>query len=147
MVTFFIVTFPLVQLKCSHTYASIPGGSTGGLSLLFFPEIKKKTQTFFILRSETTYYFFCGKNVSLLRKSNPIFNIFSMKAIKNINAPHRKLQAGIICCLAKEESPWKLFSLNSMHSRHWVCREASKRGAAVKRRKKILFSVATKASL
>lgn len=44
--------------------------------------------------------------LSLLRKSNLIFHIFSMKAIKSINSLQKEWDA---VGYSKEESPWKLF--------------------------------------
>ena len=67
-------------------------------------------------------FHFPDKTVSLQRKSNLIFNIFSMKAIKSINSLQKEQNA---VGYSKEESPWKLFSWDSVLSRlrAWLSEE------------------------
>lgn len=52
---------------------------------------------------------FSDKTIMLWCKSNPVFNIFSMKACRSTDAKGREDSR----CWRRGGSPWKLFSLNS----------------------------------
>ena len=72
-------------------------------------------------------FHFPDKTVLLQRKSNLIFNIFSMKAIKSINSLQKEWNT---VGYSKEESPWKLFSWDPVLSRlqAWLSEERQAKG-------------------
>ena len=102
-----------LTFRCTHAYPCFQMHA----SISLWPVISSSEMFFYLLtvwwqkdRVSSCCVFtfhFPDKTVSLQRKSNLIFSIFSMKAIKSINSLQKERNA---VGYSKEESPWKQFS-------------------------------------